>query len=114
MTDLTEQWKKDELPIGEYYLLYKDGTTDREYYDWVNVYVHITKKGFSTYPNDIEKILAPVPTFEQWQAKLEENARLKELLKECKEWLEYLGIYKYTEDSDDCVKLLSELNEVLK
>lgn len=43
-----------------------------------------------------------------------ENAQLKELLKECKEWLEYLGIYKYTEDSDDCVKLLSELNEVLK
>lgn len=43
-----------------------------------------------------------------------ENAQLKELLKECKEWLEYLGIYKYTEDSDDCVELLSELNEVLK
>ena len=43
----------------------------------------------------------------------EENKKLKELLKECREWLDYLGIYKYTEDSEDCIKLLNRLHEVL-
>lgn len=82
MTDLTEKWKKGELPVSEYYLLYKDGTTDREYYDWANVYGRVTEKGFSTDPNDIVKVLAEVPSYEEWKAKLEENTKLKELLKE--------------------------------
>lgn len=113
MTDLTEQWKKGKLPSRDddhlwlaYYIKHKDG------------YIHadsLWRGQWGTADrNSIEKILAPVPSFEKWQAKLEENAQLKELLKECREWLEYLGIYKYTEDSDDCVELLSELNEVLK
>ena len=34
----------------------------------------------------------PVPTFDEWQAKLEQNAQLKELLKECKQWFDWYHI----------------------
>ena len=81
MTDLTDKWKKGELPVGEYYLLYKDGTTDREYYDWANVYGRVVEKGFSTDTNDIEQVLAEVPTFEQWQASEKYNKHLEEVIK---------------------------------
>ena len=101
MTDLTEQWKKGELPVGEYYLLYKDGTTDREYYDWANVYGRVTEKGFSTDQNDIKEVLAEVPDYVEWRNMvncaceeheankrlIEENAQLKEQLKECKPYV---------------------------
>ena len=30
--------------------------------------------------------------YEEWQAKLEENAKLKELLKECKQWFDWYHI----------------------
>lgn len=113
MTDLTEQWKKGELPVGEYYLLYKDGwTTDREYYDWANVYGRVTEKGFSTDPNDIEKVLAPVPSYEEWQAKLEENTQLKELLEWCRD--ELFEVYSNEVSHPEDVPIIKKLDEVLK
>jgi hypothetical protein len=66
-TTLTEQWKKGELEVGEYYLRYKDGTIDREYYDYANVYDLMVEKGFSTESCDISEVLAPVPSYEEWQ-----------------------------------------------
>lgn len=32
--------------------------------------------------NEVKEVLAPVPSYEEWQEKLKENAQLKELLKE--------------------------------
>lgn len=64
--ELTEQWRNGTLECGEYYLKYTDGTTDREYLDWANVYGVVSEKGFSTEPCDIEEVLDPVPTYEEW------------------------------------------------
>lgn len=72
---LTEQWKKGELPVGEYYLLYTDGTTDREYYDWANFYEQVAEKGFSTDPNDIKEVLAPVPSYDEWKELIESEEK---------------------------------------
>lgn len=52
----------------------------------------------------------PVPSYEEWQAKLEENTQLKELLKECRE--------EIGDEIDDCtdprIELFAKINEVLK
>ena len=69
MTDLTEQWKKGELKKNKYWVKYKNGKIDT----WeLSEGITIESK-----PEIIE-VLAPVPSYEEWQAKLEENARLKE------------------------------------
>lgn len=123
MTDLTDKWEKGELPSGWYWVdCYSvDGAVMLEYIPQHNGFGYEEKEL-------VQAVLAEVPDYVEWRNMvncaceeheankrlIEENAQLKELLKECKEWLEYLGIYKYTEDSDDCVELLSELNEVLK
>lgn len=66
--DLIEQWKKGEL-TGEYWC----EITESPYPE--RVYLPTCDN------NIIVKVLAPVPTFDEWQAKLEENAQLKELLR---------------------------------
>mgnify|MGYP003420710588 CR=1 FL=1 len=80
MTDLTEQWKKGDLPCGWYYVkdIHNKESLDRYFKETDNF----------EYLEDWEvgEVLAPVPSYEQWQAKLEENAKLKELLKECREF----------------------------
>lgn len=66
---LTEQLKKGKLPEGFYYV--NDGTEVKidyylcGYWEW-------------HFNSDIKQVLAPVPSYEEWQAKLEENAQLKE------------------------------------
>lgn len=129
MTDLTEQWKKGELPSGEYYIRV-DGVEDRACY--------FAGFGFTEAdPDEIECILAPVPSYEeylemkghcaaysdinQWQkeeisaykrlvAELkQENSQLKELLRECKTPLEV-----YNEMFGNKEELLTKIDEVLK
>ena len=84
MTDLTEQWKKGELPSGTYWL--KTACTrfpEVGYYVGIDGKVDFYKKsdGFRTKNVlAVEQVLAPVPSYEEWQAKLEENAQLKEQL----------------------------------
>lgn len=131
MTDLTEQWNKGKLPEGDYYIKRRNGDLP---------YDNIDSKGVwrNSIDEDIVEVLAPVPTFEEWQASekynkhleekikiyerkdkqatetsiaynelLEENAQLKELLKECKDELEgEFGI--------GAAKLVEEIDEVLK
>lgn len=86
MNDLTEKWKAGELEEGWYYIKYEDnhvgiafacGGLGRDEYPFV---------GFE-FEDDIEEVLAPVPSYDELQALKEENANLKELLKECKEHL---------------------------
>lgn len=70
MTDLTEQWKKGELPSGWYFV---KGSRAEGIYSYTAEYLNNTYR-----PGNSERIIEQVPSYEQWQAKLEENAQLKE------------------------------------
>lgn len=133
MTNLTEQWKKGELPSGMYYIEFKDGDISKDVYafgSWGNINEHFLKQ-----------VLAPVPSYEEWQASenyidylkqcisvyeskdkqatetsiaynelLEENTKLKELLKECREILDYAKDFAY---HDPCSKCITKIDQVL-
>lgn len=75
---LTEQWKKGELYAGWYYIK----IADIVFIDFFEGKVWKNKKD-----EYIDEVLAPVPSYEKWKEKLEENAHLKELLKEVKDYL---------------------------
>jgi hypothetical protein len=81
MTNLTEQLKKGELKLGEHY-----------YYTTIfspTVYIqNFTRDviSFQDFKETVAEVLDKVPSYEQWQAKLEENTKLKEQLKECELW----------------------------
>lgn len=96
MTDLTEQWKKGELLSGWYYTKLWKGC---------NVIDKFIDNQFLRYDDsDIVEVLAPVPSYQEWQRILhyagkyeyeytscvmdyenlkQENQRLKDLLKGC-------------------------------
>lgn len=94
MTDLTEQWKKGELKefYGKpFYIKKQSGVVKIDYlckYGFVNNY-------------DVVEVLAPIPSYKEWQEKQkslkvlaeayckekEENQQLKELLKECRDMI---------------------------
>lgn len=102
MTDLTEQWKNGELKKNKYWVKYKNGKID----SWeLSEGITIESK-----PEIIE-VLAPVPSYEEWQRVLhyagkyeyeytscvmdyenlkQENQQLKELLKECRPYFDAL------------------------
>lgn len=98
MSDLTEQWKKGELPDGWYYVQLKEGV----YMDNVKSIImdyYTEFCDFMKHPYLTEQVLAPVLSYEEWKAKLEENAKLKtdcrtlaqkllQVKPELKEWLE--------------------------
>ncbi|MBP5698100.1 MAG: hypothetical protein J6W96_01055 [Alphaproteobacteria bacterium] len=85
--DLTAQWRKGELPEGLYYVENNEG--------------NIGILGWSKFAGwyNIKQVLAPVPSY-QWvidhsfkpfsqrlfEKTLEDNKKLKELLKECELW----------------------------
>ena len=95
MTDLTDKWKKGELELDKnYYIKLEDGTIE------IQMYVG----GFLCNENNqVDEVLAPVPSYEEYlsltYAKEEdegliaeyeaENAKLKKLLKECKDVAEF-------------------------
>ena len=80
MTNLTDKWKKGELPSGWYYVRLIRG----EYR--IDLYINGKKEWIDCPDNIIDTVVCKVPSYEEWQAKLEENAQLKELLKECELW----------------------------
>ena len=57
---LTEQWKKGELPSGWYWV---EGSRTKGIYAYTAEYLNNTYR-----PINREIIIAPVPTFEEWQA----------------------------------------------
>ena len=69
---LTEQWKKGELPNGWYYIKIDDIV----FIDFFESKVWKNKKVEYIY-----EVLAPVPTFEQWQASEKYNKHLEEVIK---------------------------------
>lgn len=121
---LTEQWKQGELPYGRYYveLAYNGNSIIMAEYWWDKT---LTLDDHQYSREEVKRILAPVPSYEQWQASYNcmlenevlrlKNAQLKELLEECRH---IIGIEK---DFATChfeeytlVELLTKIDEVLK
>ena len=110
MTDLTEQFNNDEIDesklyyfkqkmseeieIGHPFALNMVRAMDDTYLDWFL----------------IDKVLAPVPSYEEWQEKLEENTKLKELLKECRSLLSFLQINDYDNNG---LLVIGRINQAL-
>lgn len=69
MTDLTEQWKKGELPAGYYYVKNEFNnifpSDYSESYDSINDAVI---KDFFTEVSEITEVIAKVPSYEEWKA----------------------------------------------
>ena len=136
MTDLTEQWKKGELPNGWYWV---KGIRAEGIYAYTAEYLNNMYR-----PRNGERIIAPVPTFEEWQASekynkhleekikiyerkdkqatetsiaynelLEENTKLKELLRECRPALVRFVSYDDSEENAR-IFLMNKIDEVLK
>ena len=121
--NLTELWKKGELPKGYYYA--ED--------DGEELIIHIQGKNGSVMGDDFDlkatdwiKPIAEVPSYEEWQQMkafceefnalnvAQENQKLKELLKECGTFLEV-----HREEDGDVIindvstsQLLTKIDEV--
>ena len=95
---LTEQWKKGALKEGWYYI--NDSQIDYKYSK------HSSVDFFITPHEDIKEVLAPVPSYEEWQQLIKfleefnalevakENQQLKKLLLVCREML---AEYRFSE-----------------
>ena len=93
--DLTEQWKKGWLDCGWYYVKGADGL-----FGMMSDYA-LYRVDLENPDNEIS-LLAKVPSYEEWQKVLNidftnevlrlENANLKELLLECRDFVELVNI----------------------
>lgn len=111
---LTEQWKKGELPEGFYFV--NDGAG-------VTIDYYLCDYWERHLDSHIHKILASVPTFEEWQASYNcmlenevlrlKNTQLKELLKECKEVIKNVDTYYGNYDSTNGYLVINKIDEVL-
>ena len=136
--DLTEQWKKGELPEGYYYV--KDGKNMiAEYLDG---YFYNDGNPMTSFSGGVDSVLAPVPSYEEWEqlqnwadftddyhalreAKeiaeyekvelLEKVKQLKELLKEYKDITAIAMLYAKSDEEYKQAKTVREqIDEVLK
>lgn len=111
--DLTEQWKKGELESGWYYIEEINGDVQIDYYDvaCVDYEFNELEGDWDNFGETIKKVLAPVPTYEEWQHQqmslrmtiddyknvVDICEQLKELLKGCRE-----VIYNLIDDEPCC------------
>ena len=121
MTNLTEQWKKGELDEGFYYL--KDNQ-----YIFIDYFNGVSFE--ETCDFEIKEVLAPVPSYEEWQQMkafceefnalevAEENQKLKELLDKASY---YLIRYKNNDTlperafyEEEVSEFLDKIDEALK
>jgi hypothetical protein len=115
---LTKQLATESLPeYTEFYVRKKDGSTDTQ--TWLNRIHSSAVEWWNTF--NITEVLAPVPSYEEWKVSYNcmlenevlrlKNAQLKELLKEC---FEYIDWTDGTGSPISQQKLLDKINEVLK
>ena len=108
--NLTEKWNKGKLPDGDYYIKRRNGDT---------LYDNIDSHGVwrNSIDEAIIEVLGRVPScelwkavHEQWKVLLEENTKLKDLLKECK-----LAIFDYPpyDLASDKIRLQIKIDKVL-
>ena len=120
---LTEQWKKGEIPNGYYWIrLSWGGMIIMAYYTGFDGLFELDDHYYDS--DEISEVLAPVPSYEEWQASetsiaynelLEENTKLKELLKECIPYFNALVEKRIKlEYIPQVYELLTKINEVLK
>lgn len=77
---LTEQWREGTLPDGKYYIKLEPNFTER--YD----IGYIEGGGFCLYNiEDIEEVLAPVPSYDHFSQLVKKVERLQEQLSEANE-----------------------------
>ena len=123
--DLTEQWKKGELPEGHYYIKTGSETNIDEYIQWYKDHGIPSEKSFAYF--NVQQVLAPVPSYTELQSMneavnqamaaniklVEQNAQLKELLKKYR-----LNVVNNTMAIQEAGKgntlLIKEIDEVLK
>lgn len=114
---LTEQWKKGELPEGHYYV--KDG--ENMIAEYLNGYFYNDGNPMTSLSGGVDEVLAPVPSYEEWQASYNcmlenevlrlKNTQLKELLKECKEVMNMAGyVFANVDDVKKAKELLQKKN----
>lgn len=118
MTDLTEQWKKGELPNGYYWIrLSWGGMVIMAYYTGFDGLFELDDHYYDS--DEISEVLAPVPSYEEWQASYNcmlenevlrlKNAQLKEILERHKK-----ATAKAQIRSCDLEIINAELKELLK
>ena len=83
MTDLTEQWKKDELPDGHYYV--RDG--ENIIAELLDGYFYNNGEPMTSFSGGVDEVLAPVPSYEEWEAAYECQFEESELVKTLKDLL---------------------------
>lgn len=90
---LTDKWKKGELPDGFYYVKLDDGRITLDCYD--------SGYGFYRTFELVEKVLTPIPTYQEYlesevhcavysevnKMLKEKNDNLRQLLKECRDYV---------------------------
>ena len=113
---LTEKWKKGELPNGWYWV---KGIKSEGIYAYTAEYLNNMYR-----PINGEIIIEQVPSYEEWQASYNcmlenevlrlKNAQLKELLKECKEVIKNVDTYYGNYDSTNGYLVITKIDEVLK
>lgn len=106
--NLTEQWKKGKLPSGWYWV---KGCRDKGIYAYTCEYLNHMYR-----PNNSDRIIEQVPSYEEWKAKLEQNAQLKELIRKAKG---IITSYRLTGNQDtysdnDMKECVAQIDEVLK
>jgi hypothetical protein len=62
---LTEQWKKGELPEGHYYV--KDG--ENMIAEYIDGYFYNDGNPMTSFSGGVDEIIAPVPSYEEWKGK---------------------------------------------
>ena len=114
---LTEQWKKGELPNGWYWV---KGIKSEGIYAYTAEYLNNMYR-----PRNGEIIIEQVPSYEEWQASYNcmlenevlrlKNAQLKELLKECIPYFNELVEKRLKlEYIPQVYELLTKINEALR
>ena len=120
---LTEQWKKGELPNGYYWIRLSWGDMIiMAYYTGFDGLFELDDHYYDS--DEISEVLAPVPSYEQWQASYNcmlenevlrlKNVQLKELLKECKEVIKNVDTYYGNYDSTNGYLVINKINEALR
>lgn len=106
---LTEQWKRGKLPNGYYWIrLSWGGMVIMAYHTAFDGLFELDDHYYDS--DEISEVLAPVPGYDEWQAKLEENAQLKERVSK----LEKMQ-YSYTpEEWNTMLRTVNRTKELLR
>lgn len=86
MTNLTEKWKKGELPDGFYWCdvdIYEDGNITKQ----IESFIHHHPVFY--WETSIVRVIELAPSFSEYKSMQEENTKLKEILKGAKEIIDW-------------------------